>query len=121
MIRDLTCIVCPKACKLKVEYSEKGIERIQGVLCKKGQDYVREEIYNPTRVLTSSVRVMDGDLKLVSVKTNRPIPKDLLMKVMDVLYKTKVKAPIKIGDILIKNILGSGIDIVATKNIKGNG
>jgi len=72
----------------------------------------------PLRILTSSVLVLNGDMPLVSVKTNKPIPRRVIMQVMDILKNTKVEAPVRVGDIIIKDVLNTGADIVATRNVE---
>ena len=115
MTRMLTCIICPKGCNIKVEIENGEIKNIEGNTCKRGYDYAFSEITNPVRTITSTVKLEDG--RMLSVKTNKPIPKELMFKCMEEINKFTAKAPVKIGDVLIKNILGTESDIVATKNI----
>lgn len=118
MTKRFLCIICPNSCLIEVDYTQRGVRRIKGSLCKKGDEYVQKELFFPTRVLTSSIRVVGGELPLVSVKTNQPIPKAKIMKAMKILRQTTASAPIKIGDILIKSVAQTGADIVATKSIR---
>lgn len=115
MIKDLICISCPMGCHLKVDVENKTVE---GNACKRGEVYGINEITNPVRVITSTVKVINGELPVVPVKTKEPVPKDMNFKVMEVLKGVQVEAPIKVGDIIVKNILETGIDIVATRNIR---
>ncbi len=117
MKKKFICIICPNGCEIEVDYSGDRIEKITGNLCDKGIDYARKELFFPERGLTSLVNVKNGSLPLVSVKTSKPIPKEKIFKVMDELADIWIEAPIKIGDIIVKDILGTGADIVATKNI----
>jgi CxxC motif-containing protein len=100
-----------------VEFTKKGIRKVIGAICKKGEKYAKEEIFSPKRVLTSSIRVLGGELPLVSVKTDRPIPREKIMDVMKVIYKAKRRAPVKAGSILIRNVAGIGVNIIATKEV----
>ena len=115
MTRNLTCIICPKGCNLKVEIENEEIKSIEGNTCKRGYDYAISEVTNPVRTITSTVKLEIG--KMLSVKTNKPIPKELIFKCMKEINKVVAKPPIKIGDVLIENILETGSNIVATQNI----
>jgi CxxC motif-containing protein len=107
-------------CKLivNIDESNNNILKIEGNKCLRGIDYANDEIKDPKRILTSSVKVNGGDLPLVSVKTDRPIPKKLIKEIMLILKEIEINGPIKRGDIIIKNILNSGANIVATRSIK---
>jgi CxxC motif-containing protein len=115
MIKELICISCPMGCHLKVDAENKTVT---GNTCKRGEMYGINEVTNPVRVITSTVRVENGELPVVPVKTNNPIPKGLNFKCMEEINKTVVNAPVKIGDVVIKNVLGTGVDILATRNVK---
>lgn len=115
MIKELICISCPMGCHLKVDVENKTVE---GNTCKRGEVYGINEITNPVRVITSTVKVINGELPVIPVKTKEPVPKDMNFKVMEALKGVQVEAPIKVGDIIVKNILETGIDIVATRNIR---
>ena len=114
MTRDMTCIVCPRSCALKVEIDGGNIT-VTGNGCLRGKRYAADECTNPTRTVTSSVRVENREDTMVSVKTESPVPKEKIFDVMGIIRKTTVRAPVKIGDVILKNIYGT--DIVATKNI----
>lgn len=118
MRKEITCIICPIGCRLMVEYEDDTILDIEGFECKRGKKYASEELLNPVRTLTTTIVVKGGEIPLVSVKTAKPIPKDKLFEVMDAISEIEVDAPIKIGDVLIENVLGPNVDIVATKNVE---
>ena len=118
MKKKFICIICPNGCEIEAEFDEKGIQNLEGNLCDKGAEYVKKEIFSPERGLATSVRVESGSLPLVSVKTSKPIPKGRIMDVMKEVGKLKVPAPVKVGDILLEDILGTGADLVATKNVE---
>ena len=118
MEREFVCIICPNGCRIKVEYEGKNIRNIKGDECPKGKDYVKNEITNPLRVFTGSVLVENGDFSLVSVKTHVPIPKKYLKKIGEITRHLKVKAPVKIGQIVASNLLNENIDLIATRKIK---
>ena len=112
-MKELTCIVCPRGCRLKIDDDM----NVFGNACPRGVKYAIQELTNPTRTVTSSIRVTNRPYTLVSVKTDQPIPKDKMFEVMEEINKLTVEAPTKIGDIVKKNILDLGADIIITKNI----
>jgi|WetSurMetagenome_2_1015567.scaffolds.fasta_scaffold17814_3 CxxC motif-containing protein len=111
------CIICPNSCEIDVEYSGNVIQKISGQTCKRGDEYVRKEMTAPERGVTTSVPIRGGAIPLVSVRSSKTIPKELLPKAIQEISKARAVAPVKIGDILIKNLLGTGADIIATKNV----
>lgn len=114
--RELTCIGCPLGCAVAVEIEENGqIVNVTGNTCKRGDDYARKEVTNPTRIVTSTVRVEGGTSDMVSVKTKTDIPKNKIFACMEGLKGVCVKAPVHIGDVIVENIAGTGVDVVATK------
>ena len=116
--REITCIVCPLGCKIIVKTDGTNCEIVEGNKCKRGIEYAHSEALDPKRVLTSSILVMSGEWPLVSVKTTKPIPKDMLSQVLHEIKETVVKAPVSIGDVLINNVCNLGIDLVATKTVE---
>lgn len=116
MIKNMTCINCPLGCQLEVEIN--GELKVTGNRCKKGEEYAKNEIKNPTRIITSTVRVQGGDRPLLSVKTDKEIPKARIFDIMKEINKVAVNAPVEIGDIIIENVLGTGSNIVATSTIE---
>lgn len=115
--KEFTCICCPIGCRILVEKTGEQL-KITGNNCPKGEKYVRDEMLNPKRVLTSIVRVTGGEIPVLSVKTKGEVPKDKIWECVNVLRDISVKAPIKCGDMILENILGTGIDIVATKDVE---
>lgn len=114
---QMVCIMCPVGCRLEVFLDENGQVSVSGHKCQRGVEYGRQEMIDPQRILTTSVLVENGEMELVSVKTNKPVPKKLLFQMMDLLKTIKVEAPIFMGDVLVKDILGTGADIVATRTV----
>ncbi len=115
--RELTCIGCPMGCALTVQLKEKEVVSVTGNTCKRGEDYAKKEVTNPTRIVTSSVVVTGGSLAVVSVKTRNDIPKDKIFECVKSLKEVKVAAPVHIGDVVLENVAGTGVDIIATKNV----
>lgn len=103
---------------MDTEYNSKGIKSITGYQCKKGQLYAKEELFKPTRILTTTVKVDGGVLPLVSVKTDKPIPKHMIFTVMAEVMRVTLSAPVKLGDIIIKNVQNTKANIVATKTVE---
>jgi len=115
--RDLICTVCPVGCSITVTLNGKEVHDIKGNSCKRGAEYAAAESTNPVRTLTTSMRVVNGKSRMVPVKSQNPLPKGLLMDCMGVINQYTLKAPIVIGEVVVKNILNTGIDIVATSNV----
>lgn len=118
MKKEMLCIICPLGCNMSVQYTLKDIKNVEGNRCNLGLEYAEKEIFNPERTLTTTVRVKHGHLPLVSVKSAKPLPKERLFEVMNLLAKVEVEAPIRIGDKIVANLFDTGVDIVATKKIE---
>lgn len=116
-VRKITCIICPLGCSLKVLLNNDEIILVEGNCCQRGVIYARDEI-KPKRTLITVVKVYGGVLPVVSVKTSKPIPKDLIPEAMKVISRVSVKAPVKIGDIIIKDLFGLGVDVIATREVE---
>ena len=112
--KEMTCINCPMGCALTVTIDGDDIS-VTGNTCPRGAAYGVTEVTNPTRTVTSSIKVIDNNR--VSCKTDNPIPKGKIFDVMSKIKETRVNAPVKIGDILIENVCDTGVNVVATKNI----
>ena len=112
-MKEFTCIVCPRGCRLTIDDNM----NVTGNTCPRGKEYAISEVTNPVRTITSSVRVTNREDLLVSVKTSGAIPKGKIFQVMAKINKIGVKAPCKIGQVVLSNVLGLGVDIVITKNI----
>ena len=113
--RDLVCVSCPMGCAITVTFDDNGeVASVTGNTCPRGDKYARQECLHPERMVTSSVRVEGGRLPVVPVKTSQPIPKELIFDCMQEINKVVLKAPVKIGDVVIQNVLGCGADILAT-------
>ena len=115
--QNIICIGCPMGCELTVEIASDDI-KVSGELCKIGITYGTEEATNPTRNITTSVRVDGGDIPMLSVKTGRPIPKGKIMECVKAVHTVRVEAPVNIGDVVLADAAGTGVDFVATRVIK---
>lgn len=113
--RELICIGCPMGCPLTVELDQGQVTSVAGHTCKRGEVYARKEVTNPTRIVTSTVKVEGGRVDMVSVKTREDIPKDKIFACVKALKGITVKAPVHIGDVILSDVAGTGVDIVATR------
>lgn len=115
-IRELTCIGCPLGCQLTVNINGEEIN-VAGNTCKRGAEYAKKEVTNPTRIVTSSVRIKNGELERVSVKTAGDIPKGRIFDIMKEIKAAVAEAPVSIGDVIISDCAGTGVNVIATKNV----
>lgn len=114
MKKNMTCIICPMGCDLEIEITENDI-KVTGNTCPRGEVYAKNECTNPVRTLTTTMRCKNG--KILPVKTDKPVPKDKLFECMEVINKTLAVLPISVGDIIIENILDTGSNVVASKEM----
>ena len=112
-MKELICIVCPRGCHLVVDENL----NVSGNNCPRGAIYAKNELTHPTRTLTSTVRIISKEEVALPVKSDNPLPKEKIFDAMEIINKTCVKAPIKIGDVIIEKIFGLDVNIVATKDI----
>ncbi|MGF0034073.1 DUF1667 domain-containing protein [Bariatricus sp. SGI.154] len=116
--RNLICINCPMGCALAVTMNGTEVVKVSGNTCKRGDIYARKEVTNPTRIVTSTIRVTGGDESMVSVKTKEDIPKGKIMDCVKALKEVTLNAPVCIGEVILENVADTGTDIVATKNVR---
>lgn len=117
MIKEYTCIICPNGCELTAEFENDKILSVEGATCKRGHDYVEQELTNPQRNIASSILLEGGVLPLVSVRLSKPIPKDKIFDVMAVIKKARLQAPVHAGQMVIPNVLELGSDVIVTKHV----
>ncbi|MCX7779531.1 MAG: DUF1667 domain-containing protein [Negativicutes bacterium] len=116
--RKITCIVCPLGCEGEVRLDQEGNVTTDGFTCKRGLSYAREELTAPKRMLTTTVRVAGGD-RLLPVVSDRPLPKDKIRECARLLTAVTVEAPVAEGQVICPDILGLGVNIIASREIKG--
>ena len=115
--RELTCIGCPMGCQITVEMDGKEVKDIQGYTCKRGKIYAQKEVTNPTRIVTSTVRVTGNpEVPVISVKTAQDIPKAEIFDCVRALKNLTAVSPVKIGDVILHDVCGTGVDVIATKS-----
>lgn len=116
-VRDLTCINCPLGCQLKVTIADGAVVSVEGNTCKRGETYGRKEVTNPTRIVTSSVPVTGSATeRMVSVKTASDVPKEKVFAIVSALADVRLQAPVALGDVVLADVCGTGVDVVATRS-----
>lgn len=116
-IAAYTCICCPLGCRIEVALDENGqVSEVSGYTCKRGADYAAQEAVAPERMVTA-VLYVSGCLEPVSVKTQRPVPKAAMKDVLAAVAALRLDAPVAAGDVLIEDVCGTGVAVVATKSV----
>ena len=115
--RELICIGCPLGCPITVEISQGEVLSVTGNTCPNGDKYARKEVTDPRRTVTSTVAVTGGEVPVVSVKTASDIPKNKIFAIMEQLNDVHIAAPVQIGDVILKNVADTGVDVVATRTV----
>lgn len=118
MTKEIICTVCPTGCTIRVEGENGNITSIEGFSCPRGKAYAENEFISPVRILTSTAKVKGAKTPLVAVRSKTPIPKDKLFDCMAEIRKLEIAAPIKRGDVLIADVCGTGVDIIASGDVK---
>ena len=114
---ELICICCPLGCRVTITKTEDGYD-VKGNTCPRGRDYAIAEMTAPTRMVTSSVPCNGGSDRMVSVKTDKPIAKHLIFEALETLKGVSVNAPVSEGDVVVENVLGTGVNFIATREIE---
>jgi CxxC motif-containing protein len=114
---ELTCIGCPLGCPLTVTIQDNNEIIVAGNTCPKGATYAQKEVTNPTRIVTSTVRVSGGSCAMLNVKTASDIPKDKIFACVEALKEVVVPAPIRIGDVILENVADTGVAVIAARNV----
>ncbi len=116
-MKEMICINCPMGCRLTVDDSDINNIKVTGNTCPRGITYAVNEITSPKRMVTGSVKIVGGSQPMLCVKTREAIPKELIFDCLAILNEVVVNAPICIGDVVVSNVCGCGVDVIATKNI----
>jgi CxxC motif-containing protein len=116
-VPEIICIICPNSCKLHVFEDDKGEIQVEGYGCSRGIQYGKDEYTAPKRTLITTVRIENGELPVLPVRSKIGIPKEELFKAMKVVNHVTAKAPIKMGDVVIPNLLGLGIEVIASRSM----
>lgn len=116
-VKELICVNCPMGCHVEVEMDGKTIHSISGYRCEKGKNYAEQEFTNPMRILTTTVKVHGGIYRVLPVITEKEIPLSQTKQIMEVLEKVEVNAPIHMNDVIVKDICGTGVDVIASRTM----
>ena len=119
MTDRLTCILCPVGCELEVDRAGDNLE-VRGNQCDKGIGFAEEEILHPTRNLATSVPLRGTASQMVSVRLSGPVPRDMIFPVLAEIAVLRPERPVRRGQVLIPNVLGTGADVIATRTVKGD-
>lgn len=114
---DIICVACPKGCRLEAR-RENGEILVANAGCKRGKEYAIGEITDPRRMVASTVRVKHGIHPLIPVYTQSPFPKGLINDLLAEIRRVQIEAPVKVGQVIIKDALNTGIDVLASRDIK---
>lgn len=118
MKKEIICTVCPMGCNITVEGEGENIISVEGYTCKRGKEYASAEFCHPVRILTTTMKTDNEKNPLVPVRSEKPLPKEKIMDCMEIIRNNIAKTPVKMYDVLVKDICGTGIDIVATGDVK---
>ncbi len=116
-MEKLICITCPQGCTLTVSVDGKSVLNVEGNQCKRGLKYVEMEVIDPRRTVTTTVRVKGGIHPLVPVYTKSPIPRKYIFDLLSQLKKIELEAPVKMGQTVLQDAFGTGIDVVASRDL----
>ena len=117
MEQTITCINCPVGCRMTVQLSESGeVLSVSGNTCPRGDKYARQECTQPLRMITAVIPA-DGSGAPLSVKTASPVPKSMISAVMEELSRVRVAAPVRTGDVILPDVLNTGVDVIATRDL----
>lgn len=119
--REFICVTCPVGCTIRAMVEGDHLVEVKGQACRRGVNFVREELTNPRRTLTTTVRVDGGALPLVPVRSTEPLPKGIVLDVAARLRAVRVPAPVEVHQVVMADALGSGVDIVATRAVPRDG
>jgi len=116
--KHFTCVICPIGCEIEVDLQGSEVASMQGDKCVKGKEFVLQELEEPMRILTTTIRIKGAKWAMLPVRTDKPIPKRLLFSVINELAKIELQAPVKMSDVIIGDTAGTGANIVATRNMR---
>ncbi|MHA1584024.1 MAG: DUF1667 domain-containing protein [Promethearchaeota archaeon] len=118
--RDIICVICPNSCRLKVWRDKNDQVQVKGNQCPRGEKYGKSEYIHPVRMLITTMRIENGVLPVIPVRTTIPIPKELIFDAIKIVNQNLCRAPIKMNTVLIKNILGTGVDVISSRDMESS-
>ncbi len=113
MKKTITCIICPKGCQINVEGDRSRVALIENAQCTRGETYAATEFTHPCRILTSSVRMEGDGRRMLPIRSSAPIPREMLLACMHEIQKCSISTPVQMHQVIIPDILGSGVDMIA--------
>ena len=116
--KHFTCVTCPVGCEIDVELQDSDVVSIEGSKCAKGKEFVLQELQEPMRILTTTIPIKGAKWAMLPVRSDEPIPKRLFFQVIRELANIELHAPVKISDVIVEDIAGTGANIVATRNMR---
>jgi len=116
--RHFTCVTCPVGCEIDVELQDGRVVSMEGNKCDKGEEFILQELEEPMRILTTTVRLKGARWAMLPVRTDAPVPRRLLFQAIEELAGVELQAPVKLYDVVLKNVAGTGANIVATRNME---
>ena len=116
--KEITCIICPNGCHIQVSENESGELDIQGATCKRGIEYAGNEYRDPKRMLLTTVRIEGGILPVLPVRSTVPIPKGRVFEAVQFVSGVAAKAPVKMGDVIVEDLFGLGVDVIASRDME---
>ena len=117
MKKDIICTICPRGCTVTVEGTANEVTSVTGYGCKRGMEFATAEFTSPVRILTTTVKIDGQDNDLLPVRSANPLPKDKIFECMEIIRKASVKVPVNQHDVIVADICGTGVDIIATKSV----
>ena len=114
--KKIDCIICPIGCEISVIFKDTGF-CVKGNRCIKGEKYAIDEMVNPKRIITSTIKIKNGFLNRLPVRSDKSIPRDEIFKILEIINSISIDAPIKMGDIIINNVLGLNVNIIASRSM----
>jgi CxxC motif-containing protein len=118
MLREFTCLVCPRGCLLEADTEKTGDARVNGAACAKGLAYAVQELDDPRRTFSTSVRVLSGEAPLVPVRLTRPVPRASIGEALSLIHAITLTAPVEAGQVVLPDVLGFGGDAIAVRSVK---
>ena len=116
--KELTCIGCPMGCLVTVDMEDGALSNISGYTCPRGKEYAEKELTHPERTITSTVAVEGGLFRMAPVRTDHDIPKNKIAECMALIHESHLHAPVKSGEVVIENIAGTGVNLIATRTVE---
>lgn len=110
--KEVICVICPSSCHVTVKGDGKTVQKISGYTCKRGKEYAENEYIAPKRTLSTTVKAEGYSCPIIAVRSNKPLPKDKIFDVMKLIQNVTAKPPFKVGNVVIENVLDTGVDIV---------